>query len=57
MRAPGGHNASRRVSRSPPGWAAAWEVADRWTPPLWIFLGTVILTSLFWLFWYIDYSD
>ncbi|HQQ78079.1 MAG TPA: hypothetical protein PLB01_12060 [Thermoanaerobaculia bacterium] len=29
-----------------------WPV---WT--VWIFLGTVILTALFWLFWYIDYSD
>jgi uncharacterized membrane protein len=26
-----------------------------WT--VWIFLGTVILTALFWLFWYLDYSD
>jgi hypothetical protein len=29
-----------------------WPV---WT--VWIFLGTVILTALFWLYWYIDYSD
>lgn len=31
---------------------------DKW--PLlavWIFLGTMILTALFWLFWYLDYSD
>jgi hypothetical protein len=31
---------------------------DKW--PLWtvwIFLGTVILTALFWMFWYLDYSD
>ena len=29
-----------------------WPV---WT--VWIFLGTVILTALSWLYWYIDYSD
>lgn len=29
-----------------------WPV---WT--VWIFLGTVILTALFWLIWYLDYSD
>lgn len=26
-----------------------------WT--VWIFLGTVILTALFWMVWYLDYSD
>ncbi len=26
-----------------------------WT--VWIFLGTVILTALFWMLWYLDYSD
>lgn len=26
-----------------------------WT--VWIFLGTLILTALFWLLWYVDYSD
>lgn len=31
---------------------------DRWPVwTVWIFLGTVILTALFWLLWYIDYSD
>lgn len=24
---------------------------------VWIFLGTLLLTALFWLFWYLDYSD
>jgi hypothetical protein len=24
---------------------------------VWIFLGTMLLTALFWLFWYLDYSD
>lgn len=31
---------------------------DKW--PLlavWLFLGTLLLTALFWLFWYLDYSD
>ena len=41
---------------------AYWKMQDtyhdKW--PLlavWIFLGGVILTALFWLFWYVDYSD
>ncbi len=29
-----------------------WPV---WT--VWIFLGTVILTALFWMIWYLDYGD
>ncbi len=24
---------------------------------VWIFLGTMLLTALFWLFWYLDYGD
>jgi hypothetical protein len=31
---------------------------DRWPVwTVWIFLGTVILTALFWMIWYLDYSD
>ena len=31
---------------------------DKWPIwAVWIFLGTVILTALFWLIWYLDYSD
>ena len=31
---------------------------DRWPVwTVWIFLGTVILTALFWMIWYLDYGD
>lgn len=31
---------------------------DRWPVwTVWIFLGTVILTTLFWMIWYLDYGD
>lgn len=39
-------------------WKIQSMYGDRW--PLftvWIFLGTLVLTALFWLFWYLDYSD
>ena len=39
-------------------WKIQSTYGDRW--PLWtvwIFLGTMLLTALFWLFWYLDYSD
>jgi fatty acid desaturase len=41
---------------------AYWRIqsvyGDRW--PLltvWVFLGTMLLAALFWLFWFLDYSD
>lgn len=39
-------------------WKVQSVYGDKW--PLlavWIFLGTLLLTALFWLFWYLDYSD
>jgi hypothetical protein len=39
-------------------WRIQSVYGDKW--PLWtvwIFLGTMLLTALFWLFWFLDYSD
>jgi hypothetical protein len=39
-------------------WKIQSTYGNRW--PLWtvwIFLGTLLVTALFWLFWYLDYSD
>lgn len=39
-------------------WKIQSMYGDRW--PLlavWVFLGTLLLTALTWLFWYLDYSD
>jgi hypothetical protein len=39
-------------------WRIQSVYGDRW--PLltvWVFLGTMLVTALFWLFWFLDYSD